>query len=391
MTISMNLQNKKKARSGIALLVVLFIVMAITILSLGFMSKSNVELACGQNMVLRTRLDYLAESGLEHAKGLVLNPQDVNPPDKYWKGAVSQQLVAGSSYYYDLVVVRDDTDPTDRCNYIIDCNSYWIQGPGNISRSNLRAILRLDPCIALWIGSNTTIWSQTTIHGDVYCGGNLTNNSSNIDGDAFAVGTISGTFTGQKNNTVTNGYPVAWPGLVSTNFSSIYYIGSNSYNVDKPTDPNMLVDPFSASGANRAKIWYCAGNANMPGGATINGTLVVTGDLTVSGASNIITAEPNFPALIVDGQVVMKDNSSLVINGLAQIGQQITDDPNTTSATINVTGGLFINSNGINSNVISVNVTADPAIASIEVWSAINTSIRWRPAGGAFFRSIERK
>ena len=134
-TISMNSNNNKKARPGVALLVVLFIVMAITILSLGFVSRSDVELACGQNMILRTEMDYLAESGLEHARGLVLNPQDVGT--EYWAGATAQQLVAGSSNYYDLAVVRDDTDPTDRCNYIIDCNSYWIQGPGSISRSNI--------------------------------------------------------------------------------------------------------------------------------------------------------------------------------------------------------------------------------------------------------------
>ena len=59
------------ARSGAALLVVLLVVMVITILSLGFLSRSDVELACGQNMVLHTHMDYLAESGLEHAKGLI--------------------------------------------------------------------------------------------------------------------------------------------------------------------------------------------------------------------------------------------------------------------------------------------------------------------------------
>ncbi len=64
-------------RPGVALLVVLFIVMVITVLSLGYLSRSDVELACGENMILRTQMDYLAESGLEHARGLILNPQDV--------------------------------------------------------------------------------------------------------------------------------------------------------------------------------------------------------------------------------------------------------------------------------------------------------------------------
>jgi hypothetical protein len=86
----------------------------------------------------------------------------------------------------------------------------------------------------------------------------------------------------------------------------------------------------------------------------------------------------------------MKDGSSLVINGLAQIGGPITDDPNTTNANISVTGSLFIQSGGITSNAISVEVTAAPAIASIETWPAVNTASRWRPVASAFYRSIER-
>jgi len=91
MMISMSTKKYKTNRQGAALLVVLFIVMVITVLSLGFLSRSDVELACGQNMVLRTQMDYLAESGLEHARGLILNPQDV--VSEYWTGATGQQVM----------------------------------------------------------------------------------------------------------------------------------------------------------------------------------------------------------------------------------------------------------------------------------------------------------
>ena len=381
MTISMNAKNNKKARPGVALLVVLFIVMAITILSLGFVSRSDVELACGQNMILRTQMDYLAESGLEHARGLILNPQDVG--SEYWTGAMAQQLVAGSGDYYDLVVVRDDTDPTDRCNYIIDCNSYRLQGADTIGRSNISAKLRLDPCIAFWTGSDTTLSLQVTINGDVYCTGDLTNNDV-IGGDVFATGTITGANIEGQNTTVTQA-PVAWPNLISTDFGPTYYIGSTSYS-SVIVDANHPAGSFNPTGANPAGIRYSNSDVNIPGNMTINGTLVVGGDLIVSGANNTITAVKNFPALVVSGQVLMKDGS-LEINGLAQIGGF---DPNTTNAEITVIGGLFIHSGGVTSPSIIVNVTAAPAIASIETWPAENTARRWSPAGGAFFRSIER-
>ena len=87
----------------------------------------------------------------------------------------------------------------------------------------------------------------------------------------------------------------------------------------------------------------------------------------------------------------MKNGGSLVIRGLAQIGGPIADDPNTTSANISMTGGLFIANDGVTSDKVIVNITAAPAIASIETWSAPGVPRRWGPAAGAFFRSIERK
>ena len=90
----------KNFRKGAALLVVLFIIMVITVLSLGFLSQSDVELACGRNMLLRTEMDYLAESGLEQGRGLILNPQDVE--GDYYQGAAGLQLVDGSDNYYDI-------------------------------------------------------------------------------------------------------------------------------------------------------------------------------------------------------------------------------------------------------------------------------------------------
>ena len=392
----MNANKNITARGGIALLAVLMIVMVITILALGFLSRSDVELACGRNMEVRAQMDYLAESGLEHARGLVLNPQDVTA--EYWTGELLQQLVAGSGDYYDLTVTRDDTDPTHRCNYTIDCNSYRerLDGSGEIERigrSNLRATLRLDPCIAYWAGSNTTVRPQMTINGDVYCGGNLTNNGD-INGDVFAIGTIGGTNPqGQKKPAAEAG--VIWPNLMAGDFNlgyygSSYYVGSTQYWVQEIAGPNIptLVNPTAN---NRRGVCYSVGDVNMPGNVTVNGTLVVDGTLRISGVNNVITAEPNFPALLVTGQVVMEDDSALVVWGLAQIDQQITADPNTTSASIQVIGGLFIANGGVMSDNVLVNINAAPAIASIETWSATGVPRRWGPAGGAFFTSIERR
>jgi len=380
----MNAKKNISGRPGVALLVVLFIVMVITITTLGFISQSDVELACGQNMILRTEMDYLAESGLEHARGLILNPQDVTAPDEYWKGGTNLQLISGSDFYE----IRVDRNASDFCNYIIDCNAYREEGVEKIGLSRLRAELRIDPCIAYWVGTNTTVRPQMKIDGDVYCTGDLTN-SGVIAGDAFATGTIvGGSIEGRKNELVIQA-PVVWPGLESSDFSS-YFIGSTGY-VPEIVDANThLVESFGFTEFNPAGIYYCGSDVNMPGNVNINGMLVVNGNLRVSGANNIITSVKNFPALLVTGQVVMEDSADLVINGLAQIGQGISIDAGAASANIDVVGGLYVGLDGITSDSISVNITAAPAIASIETWPLSNTAKRWSPAAGAFFRNITR-
>ena len=389
--ISINFRRHKKNRRGAALLVVLFIVMVITVSSLGYISRSDVELACGRNVILRTQMDYLAESGLEHARGLILNPQDIS--SEYWTGAVSQQLVAGSDDYYDLAVFRDDSLPTNRCNYIIDCNSYRLKSGVKIGRSNIRAELRLDPCIAYWAGSNTAVSGQITINGDVFCNGNLTNNGSLI-GDVFASGTITGgNIAGQRNELVTQA-PVIWPGLVSNDFGPTYFIDSTSYSADI-VDVNVHpVGTFNPSAGNPAGIRYCTGNVELTSGVNITGMLVVNGTLKITGVNNVISAVKNYPALLVNGEIVVGDGAALVIKGLTQIGQRISVEAGVVNADIDVLGGLFIANGGIDgitSNFVSVDVIAAPAITSIQVWPAAGVVKRWAPMTGAFFKYIKRQ
>ncbi|MBN1973575.1 MAG: hypothetical protein JW787_08040 [Sedimentisphaerales bacterium] len=294
--------NKHNSRPGAALLVVLFIVMVITILSLGFLSQSDIELACGRNMVLRSRMDYLAESGLEHARGLILNPQDVE--DEYYTGASGLQLVDGSDDYYNISVFYDDSDPMDQCNYIIDCNAFELKNGEKIGQSNLRARLRLDPCISFWAGNNTTLLSSVAIHGDVYCGGILNNNGT-IDGDVFA-DTYSGTQSGRRYDI--SDLSLVWPEITVNGF-----IGKSG-------------------------VSYHSGDYTLS--EDVSGMLLVNGNLTIQpGLSLSLTAAKNQPALYVTGNLIIGKDATVNIEGLAAVGGRVLIDGD---ADLNVLGGLFI-------------------------------------------------
>jgi hypothetical protein len=382
MMISISAKKYKNNRQqGVALLVVLFIVMVITILSLGFLSRSDVELACGQNMILRTQMDYLAESGLEHARGLILNPQDV--VSEFWTGAAAQQLVEGSDDYYIINV-----DKLSECNYQITCDAYREKMGEKVGRSSLRAELRLDPCIAFWTGGDTIISSNTTIYGDVYCSGNLTNNGI-IDGDAFAGGTVTGAIAGRKNELVSPA-PVVWPGLVSGDFGPTYYIGSTSYSAEEIVDANVHpMGSFIPSVGNPAGIRYRSGDLEISNEVHIQGMLVVTGDLRITGANNDITAVKNFPALLVSGNLIIEDGCGLDVYGLAVVEGQTQISAGAAGVNIIVIGGLFVK-NGIVGDG-NITITAAPAKTAIVVWSDVGIAEKWGQAAGAFFRNIERK
>jgi len=366
-------------RRGVALLVVLFIVMTITVLSLGFLSRSDVELACGENMALRTQMDYLAESGLEHARGLILNPQELST--EYWTGAAVQQIAAGSDYY-DVQVVRDDSDPTDHCNYIIDCNSYRLRNGEKVGQTSLGAQLRLDPCIAYWSGlAITTISQRVTINGDVYCAGHLFS-SGNIAGDVFVpknsnIYVTGGIIEGQQDN-YKSAPPVEWPVIQVGSFSPVYYVGSANYSPDILGSYLHPSGSFTPSAGNPGGIRCRNGDAELPGNVNIAGTLVVNGALRVSGTNNVITAVKNFPALLVEGDVIVAAGGRLQVNGLAVIKGKV--EASSGDTIVNILGGLFA-VNGI------AETTADSSGSGNT--ASLYYGPTWRPSGGRTGGALE--
>jgi len=337
-------------KPGAALLVVLFLVMVATILSLSFLSRSDVELACGENMTLREQMDYLAESGLEHAKGLLLNPQDVS--SEYWTGASGQQLYSGQDYYDVNVVKISD------CNYQITSCAYRMKGSEQIGRSLLIGELRFNPAIAFCVDSNTTVSRAMTITGDVNCKGTLTNGGV-INGDVFAGG-LSGTIAGQCRGT-TN-LSLSWPRITAPDFTS-----ATHYSVQNITDASL--NDVTMSGT--TQVYYRSGSLVLAGNVKINGMLVVNGDLTIRGNGNVITARKNLPAILVTGNTLLDSGGRIDVNGLVVINGQM--QIVTGAAGLNVVGGLFVK-NGV------IETTPDSS-----VWG--NTAILynnplWQPTGG---------
>jgi hypothetical protein len=128
---------------------VLFIVMAIAVISSGFIARSDAELASGRNYCMRNEVDYLAWAGLEHARALVISPENTDVLDT-WSGT-ELQLEPSSAQYYDLTVNSPvetaAADPNDASTYAYTVQSaaYRKSGSDVQARSILHGVLFYDP------------------------------------------------------------------------------------------------------------------------------------------------------------------------------------------------------------------------------------------------------
>jgi hypothetical protein len=290
---------------GVALLMVLIIVLAITIIATGFIARADVELASGENMLMGAQMNHLAESALEHARGMLLQPQEAST--SYWTGHTGLQLLSGSPDYYDVSVALDTSDATDYCRYNVTCEAYRQRSGQKVGRYGLSAVVRLDPAIALWTQVGTTLRPSWVLHGDMRTQGTLINQAvtASLDGDVFAT-QLTGTCVGQTK--AYTDVSLNWPPVTST------------YANVKCLTPGTLTATLATSLSGSPIIRRRIGDLSLSGNVTVQGMLLVTGNLTVTGSGSRITAAKNFPALYVGGNLVLEDANNFTVEGLAVVG-----------------------------------------------------------------------
>lgn len=312
------MRTTRSSPRGVALLLVLGMVMAITILALGFIARCDTELAVGQNMAVRMQMDQLATSGLEHARGLLLNPQEV-PVD--WAGDAAIQLNLATDDFYDVAIAPDPIDSNDHCTYGIVSTAYRQRNGQRTGESRLAATLRLDPAIALWTDAALEVREKWAARGDVRSAGSVTNRGT-IGGDVFAPGLV-GDITGAHKNVAA--LTLDWPLLTS------------AYSPPHTTVSN--IGPGSVSGNySLERIWKCGANLVVEGPAVICGMLLVNGDLVIQGDGVRLVAGKNMPAVYVTGNLILDRAANLLIEGLVVVDGHILVGHGTDAR---VVGGLF--------------------------------------------------
>lgn len=379
--------NKYHRGKGIALIIILLLVTVITVVGLSFIVRGDAEFAYGRNMELKADIDYIVESGLEHARGLILNPQDISAD--YWTGAIRQQVNSGSNDYYDVSVSQ-----LSSFNYKITSLGYREDSGQVTAQESLTAELRLNPCIVYWQSVKADVSTVAVISGDVYFGDDNANIGA-IYGNVYSakkvINILPGLIQGQVYQDLPKP-PVDLPGISPSDFSSRYYIGTSSYSVGQIASGIQVGLNLTPSGANPAGVYYCDGSLGIDGNSFITGTLVVKGDLQIINSGNlIIQSVKNFPALIVGGDLTTEaPNRNLTVTGYTQIGQKI-DMKSNSGGFVKIYGALYIFGDGIrNTSGCSIFVEGMPHKACLAIWSSTGNLTRWSPAAGAFYKSIAR-
>jgi hypothetical protein len=298
------------------LIIVLILVGIITIVGLEFIVRGDAELAFGQNMEMKADMDYLADAGLEHGRGLIMCPHDLpGEPNVY----LAQQLSTGSDYY-DVNVTK-----TSELDFQIKSDAYRMQNGSKFATNSLTAKLRLDPAVAFWTNTGCRFNLPVTVNGDVYCNGSLENDGV-INGDCF-VDALTGTAaTGRVNakTALTLVRPTITCALLTSNFTTQTISDSSLH------DKTLSGIP---------QVFYRNGDLEIQYNVKIIGCLAVNGNLTITGPLNVITAKKNAPAIYVSGNLILKENSSITISGLVFVDGRI-ETPVLNQAT-NITGSLI--------------------------------------------------
>ncbi len=346
--MSRRTRTTQSSRKGVALLLVLGIIMAITLLSLGFIARCDMELASGQNMAVRAQMDQVAMSGLEHARGLLLNPQEAD--GEFWTGDTELQLAPDSNDFYDVTV---EADPSDECAFDVTCEAYRLRGGERLGASRLAAVVRLDPAIGIWCKSGFSVRENWGVTGDVYSVSTLTNLGarSAVNGDVFA-NALYGDIVGRYRSAASLTTP-SWPPV--------------TLSYSHPDYTTSYIGPGTVSGTyDSPAIWRCDGDLILEGSVVINGMLLVKGNLTIEGSGARLTAAKNLAVVYVTGSLIFRGVTDLRIDGLIAVDRHVLVGRDSTD--IQVRGGLFAKGGIVETAIDSSGQRADCVLKNGVTW-----------------------
>ena len=382
--------NRCSNKKGSALLLVLFIVMMITVLSLCYVNKSDNELVITKNLNARCRSESVIVAAMEHVRTVIENPQTRGWTGEYWTGVAGYKLESDSQDMYDVHVARQGTLSDAMNGFEVSIASYRYEGGVKSFEQRIKAELKLYPSFALICRGSWESSIGVDIRGDVWCGGNFTGNK--VAGDLIVSGSSSDNSISGVVIAASNWDAVAGPGVTVDQFNSTYSYQSKTYSVEKITDSLITGKVLKESASNPAAIFYRDCDLQIGSNNYIPGFLVVRGKLEIVGSNNWFKANENYPAILTGGAICMNGlNASANIMGLAIASGGL--ELKQSGGNIRVYGGLAVGAAGLVAGPLitgNISIVSDPYRATVCYRNLADNIFLWKPFQYACYVNTER-
>jgi hypothetical protein len=340
--------NRSKRR-GFSLMMVTAVVAVASVMGIAILSSSALQAEASSNQDQAARADGLAGSGIGVGLYYLQNLNDSakcpmpalsNPGGVYSK--LGQSLGAAVPGTFDLTITRLASN-----RYTVSSTGNATSALGTVQRTVTATVeVNYFPYALSATNASTLLTSTlpavtasggTTIFGDVYSNGPLTNNAT-VTGNVFAGNGLLGGLI----KTITGVVVTVVPTTANVNHYASY--SYNNINRNAVTITLVTDIPAQPASSNPAGIYVCNGSLDLTGNNKINGTIVLTtsGSLRVTGTGNSITPIAGYPALVADGDISFRAaNATVDLLGLTYIGGKVSRSGSWSGCKLNVTGALL--------------------------------------------------
>ncbi len=346
------------SRRGTVYVLVLGISIAVLTIGAGSIAVVRANARANEDQSDASEARSYALSSLEMGRLLIANDPGwrTNRSNGVW---IKGQSIGSGNFSLDVTnplgaLNRSDFDP------VVLTATGNIRNATQIVQTTLTPVAQPMTCLQAALFSNlATTFNSATVQGSVLIGSNstVTAVTSLVLGKVEAVGAITG---GNYTNTTTTAVPVRTlpDATVFTNYTSIgTTIGITSLTLSsgkRYLDRRLLSpssNPFGATNAQGIYVIDCLGSVIVIQNSRIAGTLVVlnpgVGSI-VQGAMVWSPATPNYPSLLVQGNMTISATGTLSENGSPSINFNPATTPyrgvsnsNTTDTYATALDGLF--------------------------------------------------
>ncbi len=335
-------------RRGYILIVVLGLTAIVTTLGLAFLDEHSTVMPAAMNRKAATRAQYLAESGIDIGSHFLLYPPTTVAVGDYWTGATGIAIDATADYT-NVAVIQDATNEdifTIKAIGVVHDTDGTINGKHQIIAKVLLPEIPKWKIPFAWLGTNRAwlMW-PFKVYGDIHSNGDLRVESW-CNGALSAVNWVNWWGDGPVTSITdwTDPYPApsadaavyATYTLRGTEYTAYVYNHSDMNEGDA-----VALNAIDMSATNPGRIILAkSGGFKIKSNVNLLGTLVVDGDLRFE-ENIVLTAMPNYPALVVEEGIQADGNdSSIQIAGSVLCGEWLWDR-NMDRVVVEVTGAVI--------------------------------------------------